>query len=225
MGERDPRIDGYIAKAAPFARPILEHLRELVHRGCPEVVETMKWSTPAFDYRGPLCSMAAFKARATFGFWRGALVVPSATSMAPMSQFGRLTSLADLPPDQELLSLIRKAAALNEAGVKAPPRPARVKQPIAMPADLAAALKKNARARATFEGFSPSHRREYLAWITEAKGEATRRRRLATTIEWLSEGKPRNWKYMTRRPQAKPKTAKPKTARARARTAPRRAKS
>ena len=181
MGTKDPRIDAYIAKAAPFARPILEHLRALVRRGCPEVVETVKWSMPAFDYHGPLCSMAAFKEHAVFGFWRGELIVPGATSMAAMGQFGRLTSLADLPPDEELLAMIRKGAALNEAGVKGPPRPKREKRAIAMPADLAAALKKNVKARATFEGLSPSHRREYLAWITEAKTDATRKRRLATT--------------------------------------------
>jgi hypothetical protein len=208
MSERDPRIDAYIAKAAPFARPILEHLRALVHRGCPEVVENMKWSSPAFDYRGPFCSMAAFKQHAAFGFWRGELVVPRATSMAAMGQFGRLTSLADLPPDQELLSLVRKAAALNEAGVKGPPRPKHLKRPIPMPADLAAALKKNAKARATFDGFPPSHRRDYLAWITEAKTDATRKKRLATTIEWLAQGKPRNWKYMVRKPAARATSAK-----------------
>jgi hypothetical protein len=203
MSQKDPRIDAYVARAAPFARPILEHLRALVHRGCPEVVETVKWSMPAFDYHGPFCSMAAFKEHATFGFWRAELIVPGAASMAPMAQFGRLTSLADLPPDTELLAMIRKGAALNEAGVKGPPRAKREKRAIPMPADLAAALKKNAKARATFEGFSPSHRREYLAWITEAKTDDTRKRRLATTLEWLAEGKPRNWKYM-----AKPKAAK-----------------
>src|SRR5688572_4265457 len=214
MSERDPRIDAYIARAAPFAGPILEHLRTLVHRGCPEVVETIKWSMPAFDHQGPFCSMAAFKEHATFGFWRAELVVPGAKSMAPMAQFGRLTSLEDLPPDAEMLGMIRKAAALNEAGVKAPPRPKRAKAPIPMPADLAAALKKNAKARATFEGLSPSHRREYLEWITEAKTDATRQKRLATTLEWLGQGKPLNWRYMTRKPAAKAKTAKAPAKRA-----------
>ena len=165
---------------------------------------------PAFDYHGPFCSMAAFKEHAVFGFWRGELIVPGAKSMAAMGQFGRLTSLADLPPDEELLAMIRKGAALNEAGVKGPPRPKREKRPIAMPPDLAAALKKNAKARATFEGLSPSHRREYLEWITEAKTEATRKRRLATTLEWLAEGKPLNWKYM---PKPKAATAKARRTR------------
>lgn len=195
MGKRDARIDAYIAKSADFAKPILKHLRGLVHEGCPGVEETIKWSMPHFDCAGgPLAGMAAFQAHCAFGFWKGSLIVPGGKEA--MGQFGRITSLADLPKDRVLLGYVRKAARLNEEGVKVPRPVKHPKKPIPMPADLAAALKKNAKARATFEGFSPSHKRDYLEWITEAKAEATRKKRLSTAIEWMSEGKPRNWKYM-----------------------------
>ncbi len=195
MGKKDPRIDAYIAKSADFARPILKHLREVVHKGCPDVEETIKWSMPHFDYAGaPLAGMAAFQAHCAFGFWKGSLIVPG--SKEAMGQFGRLTKLSDLPSDRILLGYVKKAARLNEEGVKAPRTVKRPKKEIPMPADLAAALKKNARARATFDDFSPSRRREYLEWIVEAKTEETRRKRLDTAVEWMADGKPRNWKYM-----------------------------
>lgn len=195
MGKKDPRIDAYIAKAPGFAKPILKHLREVVHEGCPDVVETMKWSAPHFDYRGGiLASMAAFKGHCAFGFWKGSLVVEG--SKDAMGQFGRITSLSDLPNDRVLIGHVRKAARLNEEGVKTPRPPKHEKKEIPMPPELAAAFKKNAKARATFEGFRPSQKREYLEWIVEAKTEETRRRRLATAVEWMAEGKPRNWKYM-----------------------------
>ena len=197
MGMKDPRIDAYISKSGDFAKPILKHLRGLVHKGCPGVEETVKWSMPHFDYAGaPLAGMAAFKAHCAFGFWKGSLIVPG--SRDAMGQFGRITSVDDLPADKVILGYVRKAAELNETGVKVP-RPAKhPKKEIPMPKDLAAALKKNAKARATFEGFRPSHQREYLEWITEARTEETRSKRLATAIEWMSEGKPRHWKYMTK---------------------------
>ncbi|GMU65067.1 MAG: hypothetical protein AMXMBFR36_13410 [Acidobacteriota bacterium] len=195
MPTRDPRIDAYIAKAAPFARPILEHLRKLVHEGCPEVVETIKWSAPAFDFEGSLANMAAFKAHATFGFWKGSLVFESDKEKEAMGQFGRIASLDDLPSDRTVIALVKKAAKLNASGAKVS-RPLKHPKPaLATPPDLAAALKKNAKARATFEGFPPSHKREYVEWIVEAKTDATRAKRLATTLEWLAEGKSRNWKY------------------------------
>lgn len=195
MPKSDPRIDAYIAKSAEFARPILKHLRALVHEGCPNAEETMKWSTPHFDYKGSLAGMAAFKAHCAFGFWKGSLIVPGRAEA--MGQFGRITKVGDLPEDKVLIGYVKKAAKLNEEGVKVA-RP--IKQPkkdIPMPADLAAALKKNAKARSTFGGFSPSHKREYLAWITGARAAATRTRRLDTAIEWMSEGKALNWRYQT----------------------------
>lgn len=198
MGTRDPRVDAYVAKSADFARPILEHLRGAVHEGCPDVEEAMKWSFPHFVYRGMLCSMASFKEHCAFGFWKGALVLEQdGRSAEAMGQFGRITKLADLPPRKVLVAYVKKAARLNDEGVKAP-RPARPKRPasgIRVPADFAAALKKNKRAFSTFNAFSPSHKREYLTWVTEARGEDTRQRRLETAIAWMSEGKTRNWKY------------------------------
>ena len=195
MGSRDRRIDAYIEKSAPFARPILEHLREVVHAACPEVEETMKWSVPAFDYKGPLCGMAAFKQHCTFGFWKGGLVVEDPNDEA-MGQLGRITSLEDLPPRKMLTAWVKKARRLNEEGVKAPRAARRKKPPVKVPTDLEKALARNARARASFERFSPSHRREYVEWIEEAKRAETRARRVATAIEWMAEGKPRNWKYL-----------------------------
>jgi uncharacterized protein YdeI (YjbR/CyaY-like superfamily) len=197
MGTRDPRIDAYIAKAAEFARPILAHLREVVHEACPDVVETMKWSSPSFEYRGLLCGFAAFKAHCAFGFWKHALVVgDDAKAGEAMGSFGRITSLADLPGKAALRRYIRKAMRLNEEGVKAPREKTRPRKPVRMHADLKRALARNRKAAATFEGMSPSHRREYLEWIAEAKRDETRARRVAQAVEWLAQGKPRNWKYM-----------------------------
>ena len=193
MARKDPRIDAYIAKAPEFARPILKHLRAIVREGCPGVEETMKWSVPHFDYKGPLAGMAAFKAHCAFGFWKGSLVVPG--SGEAMGQFGRITKVEDLPKDKVLVGYVKKAVKLNDEGIRVKRVPKHPKADIPMPADLAAALKKNAKARATFEGFSPSHKREYLAWITGAKADATRERRLGTAIEYMSAGKSLNWKY------------------------------
>ena len=194
MGKKDPRIDAYIARSADLARPILRHLRDIVHEGCPDVEETIKWGMPSFEHKGILGGMAAFKAHCAFMLWKGSLV--GAKNRDAMGQFGRITALSDLPKDSVLLGYVREAARLNEEGVKVPRAPRAAKKPLEMPADLAAALKKNAKARATFEGFSRSHKREYVEWITGAKTEETRKKRLGTAIEWMAEGKPRMWKYM-----------------------------
>jgi uncharacterized protein YdeI (YjbR/CyaY-like superfamily) len=198
MGTRDKRIDAYIAKSADFAKPILTHLREVVHDTCPDVEETMKWSFPHFMYQGMLCSMASFKEHCAFGFWKGSLIVgdDNGKSAEAMGHLGRITKLSDLPPKKVLAGYIKKAMALNEAGTAAPRKPKRAARQVATPDYFMAALKKNRKALATFEGFSPSHRREYVEWITGAKGEVTRQRRLEQALEWLAEGKPRNWKYM-----------------------------
>ncbi len=213
MSARDPRIDAYIAAAEPFARPILEYLRALVHESCPEVEETLKWRMPAFVVHGGiLCTMAAFKRHAAFGFWRHTEVVGSEPSghddgkgsdrggekgvEKGMGSFGKLTSVRDLPPKTRLRTLLKRAAALNASGAK-PARVARVaSKPIpALPPDLVAALKIAPKAKAAFDAFPPSHRREYLEWILEAKRAETRARRIAQAVEWLIEGKSRNWKY------------------------------
>ena len=198
MGTRDPRFDAYIEKAAPFARPVLSHLRETVHAACPEVVEEWKWSSPHFTYKGrPLAHMAAFKQHCGFGFWKGSLVVDADdTQRHAAGQFGRITSLDDLPPDDVLTCYIHQSMRLNESGAKAPPRPNKHPRPeLATPGDLAAALARNPAGQAAFDGFSPSQRREYVEWITGARSEATRAKRLEQAVEWMSEGKIRHWKY------------------------------
>ena len=193
---RDPRIDTYIAKAQPFAQPILEHIRERVHAAAPGAVETTKWSAPAFTVDGKiLLIMAAFKAHAALNFWRGQELRGGKADADGMGQFGRLTSLADLPGEAELDRLIREAAALAKAApaprqVKHAPKPSAEVHP-----DFAAALKANAQAQAVLDAFPPSARREYLDWVADAKQDATRARRIADAVQWLSEGKRRHWKY------------------------------
>ena len=193
---RDPRIDAYIAKAAPFARPILEKVRERVHAAAPEAEETMKWSAPGFTVDGKiLLMMAAFKAHAALNFWRGQEIGDGTPKAGAMGQFGRLASVDDLPPDAELDVLIREGAAL----AKTAPAPRKVKHEPKPPAELhpefAAALKANPKAQATLDGFPPSARRDYLDWIAEAKQDATRTKRIGDAVKWLSEGKKRHWKY------------------------------
>lgn len=198
MGTRDPRIDAYIEKSAPFAHPILEYLRGVVHEACPDVQETMKWSSPFFDYRGTMCSMAAFKEHAAFGFWKGALVLDDKSGKAQEAagHLGRIRAISDLPPKKTLIGYIKKAMALNEQAVQ-PARPLKhPKKPLKVPPYFMAALKKDKKALATFESFPPSQKRDYVEWVTEAKADETRERRLATAVEWMAEGKPRNWKYM-----------------------------
>ena len=197
MAKRDPRVDAYIAKSADFAQPVLKYLRELVHEACPEVDETLKWSMPFFDYHGSVCHFAAFKQHCAFGFWKGKLLFESeAKHDEAMGQFGRIASLKDLPSKKVLMSYVKQAMKLNEAGIKIVKPRAAAKPPASTPSDLLAALKKNRKALATFEAFSPSAKREYVDWITEAKREDTRAKRLAQAVEWMAEGKQRNWKYM-----------------------------
>ena len=191
MGKRDRRVDAYIEKSADFAKPILTFLRDVLHTAVPDVEETMKWSVPFFEYKGPLANMAAFKAHCAFGFWKSSLV--------GTQRFDRIESLDDLPSKRELIALAKKAAKLNDEGVKVERKKLAPKKDIPPPPELVAALEKNKKAQATFDNFSPSHRREYVQWIAEAKAEETRKRRIDQAIEWLSEGKPRNWKYMKTR--------------------------
>ena len=201
MGERIAAVDAYIAKAEPFARPILTHLRALVHAACPEAEESIKWGFPNFGYHGMLCSMAAFKRHASFGFWKHSLVVKDGApgrDRGAMGSFGRITSLADLPPRRTLVALVRRAMKLNEQGIR-PVRRSRPRPPLPVPADLRRALAGSRAAAAAWKAFPPGHRREYIEWIREAKTAPTRAKRLATTLEWLAEGKPRNWKYQRKR--------------------------
>ena len=196
MPSVDPRVDAYIEKSADFAKPILKHLRELVHKACPQIQETMKWSFPHFDYKGTVCSMASFKQHCAFGFWKQSLLEQDAfpAEKTAMGSFGRITSLKDLPSDKVMTRLIHQAVELNENGVKVAKKPVEKKE-VVVPADLTKALSKNKAAKATFDRFTASHKREYVMWIEEAKTEPTRLKRLATALEWLAEGKIKNWKY------------------------------
>lgn len=199
MKNKDERIDAYIEKSADFAKPILRHLRALVHEACPEIAEAWKWSFPNFEYKGIVCNMAAFKQHCAFGFWKASLMKDAdkllTNGSEAMGQLGQIRSLADLPPDACLLAYIREAVELNEKGVKLPPRAAAGKKDLEIPEYLVAALEGSSKASETFENFSYSNKKEYVEWIGEAKTEDTRAKRLATAIEWLGEGKPRNWKY------------------------------
>ena len=199
MKKYGPKVDAYIAKSAPFARPVLAYIRQMVHEACPDGEETLKWRFPHFMYKGILCSMAAFKEHCAFGFWHQGMreaLARAKKSAGAMGQLGRITSVDDLPKPAAFKRLIKQAMKLNESGVKtATPVKKKKAAPLKAPPDLAAALKKNKKARDAFEAFSPSHRKEYIEWITDAKREETRQRRLETTLQWLAEGKPRNWKY------------------------------
>lgn len=203
MGNRDNRIDAYISKAAPFAKPILNHVRELIHQACPEVTETIKWGMPSFDYKGPYFSFASFKQHCTFGFWKAKLLKDPKNYLGErktsggeaMGHFGRVTDLKDLPPDKVLLDFLNQAKKLNDDGVKVQ-RQVTAKKALKTPSYFLQAIKKNKKAMVTYEAFTPSHKREYVEWITEAKTDATREKRMKQAIEWIAEGKPRNWKYM-----------------------------
>ncbi len=198
MPTTDPFVDGYIDKAQDFAKPILTHLRKLVHEACPDVIETKKWSFPHFDYKGMMCSMASFKEHCAFNFWKQSLLDESAfpAEKTAMGSFGRITSLKDLPNDKTMKKLIHDAMKLNDDGVKVAKAPvSKERKEVVVPDILKKALKTDARAAETFNNFPYSCKKEYVQWITEAKTDATREKRLATTLEWLAEGKKRNWKY------------------------------
>jgi uncharacterized protein YdeI (YjbR/CyaY-like superfamily) len=194
--KREPRVDAYIAKAQPFARPILEKVRERVHVVIPDVEEAMKWGMPAYMLAGKLVVItAAFKTHTALNFWRGQELRGDSANAEAMGQFGKIRSISELPSDAELDRLIREAAELAKSA-PAPRKPKHApKPPPEIHPELAAALDKVPKAKAAFEQFAPSHRREYLEWIAEAKRDETRQKRIATTIEWLTEGKKRNWQY------------------------------
>ena len=197
---RDARVDAYIAKSPEFAKPILTRIREAVHAGCPEVQETIKWSVPAFEYKGPFCGMASFKKHAMFGFWKHQLmnkVLPTGDKAA-FGRFRRIESIDDVPSMSGMVRLIKMAKKLNDEGVKVPKAAKSAKPPVKTPAYFMAALRKNPQALATFKTFPPSHKREYVEWITDAKSEDTRARRMGQAVEWIAAGKSRNWKYATR---------------------------
>ena len=197
----DKRIDTYIMKSAEFARPILIHLRGLIHHACPDVEETLKWSMPHFDCQGEMmCGMAAFKYHCSFGFWKASLMKDKnkifSESEQAMGHMGKIKSLDDLPSDKVLIAYIKEAAKLNKEGVRLPPRKkSPASKELVVPDYFIKELKRNKKALNTFENFSYSHKKEYVEWITEAKTEETRNKRLETAINWMAEGNGRNWKY------------------------------
>lgn len=193
MGKRDARVTAYIARSADFARPILKHIREVVHAACPDVEEAIKWSSPAFVYHGSLMAgMAAFKEHCRLILWKAELIKGS--DGATVDAIGKPTKVSELPSKRQLTSYIKQSMQVIDAGITKP-RPRATAKQVAVPDYFMAALKKSRKALKSFEASSPSHRREYIEWITEAKREETRQRRIATALAWLAEGKPRNWKY------------------------------
>ena len=200
MPKRDPKIDAYIEKAQPFAQPILNYIRDTVHEFCPDAGEAMKWSFPHFIYKGKnLCSMASFKQHCAFGFWLESEMktmkeLTKDREKISMFTLGKITKVEDLPAKPQLKNCIREAMELTDMGVtikKASPNSTEVE----VPDYFSEALHHNSKAKDNFEKASPSFRKEYVMWITEAKTEATRNKRMADAIEWISEGKGRHWKY------------------------------
>lgn len=204
MKNTSPKVDEYINRAAPFAQLILTHLRNLVHQACPEVVETIKWGMPSFEYKGPYFGFAAFKQHCVGVFWKHKLIHDPTGYLRErknqggeaMGNLGRMTTMEDLPPDDILLDFFEQARRLNDEGIKVVRKPPQKNRAIIVPDELKIALFNHPGAQGVFENFSPSHKLEYIEWIQEAKTEITRQKRIDQTIEWLQEGKPRNWKYM-----------------------------
>lgn len=199
--KKDRRIDDYIAKSEEFAKPILRYIRDLVHKACPEVEEKMKWGMPHFDYKGMMCGMASFKNHCIFGFWKASLMKDERKVFikgenAGMGNFGKITDINNLPPAKIIIEYINEAMRLNDDKINIiKKQKENVKKEIIIPDDFTIALNKNKEAKITFEKFSYSHKKEYIEWITEAKREETRLKRIQTAIQWLSDGKRRNWKY------------------------------
>ena len=200
MATKNKEVDTYIAKAQPFAQPILTHIRKLIHTACPDVEEKIKWGFPNFDYKGVFCNMAGFKEHCSFGFWKGNLIKDTHNIFSKdqgMGNLGKITTLKDLPSDKILISYIKQAVELNDKGVKrkVKPKAAPNTKELTIPTYVTKALAKNKKAAQAFEAFSYSHKKEYVEWFEEAKTEETRNKRLETALEWMAEGKSRNWKY------------------------------
>jgi uncharacterized protein YdeI (YjbR/CyaY-like superfamily) len=204
MGKKNKRVDEYIDKAQPFAKPVMKHLRKLVHEACPDIEENIKWSFISFDYKGILCSMASFKQHVAFGFWKAKLIKDPKGYLQEgkkaggnaMGNLGRVTTLEDLPSDKVIMDFVKQAMKLNDEDIKLPSKPKSVVKDVTPPDYFLKELMKNKMAYTNFEAFSPGKKKEYIEWISEAKTEATRDKRMTTAIDWIRENKPRNWKYM-----------------------------
>ncbi|WP_231462786.1 YdeI family protein [Pedobacter sp. Leaf132] len=193
-------VDQYIANSAEFAIPILEHLRDLVHRADARIEERMKWSMPFFEYKGTVCHMAAFKNHCVFGFWKGSLIEDELGVFKERSEamglLGKIKSFDDLPEDDILMAYIQQATQLNEDGIKLPAKIKATPKELIVPQYFIDALQEDSKALAVFQNFSNSNKKDYVLWLEEAKTEATRQRRLETAIEWIADGKTRMWKYI-----------------------------
>lgn len=202
MAEKNPAFDAYIEKSADFAKPILHHLRSLIHKACPTAVEKIKWGFPNFEYKNDmLCHFASFKKHCAFGFWKGSLMkdqwlIENATSEKAMGHYGKITSLKDLPSDKVIINHVKEAMRLNDEGIKVPrTKPANI-TPVETPEYFLKEIRKNKKAQVAWEKFSNSHKKEYVEWIVDAKRDETRNKRIQQAIEWIAEGKGRNWKYV-----------------------------
>jgi uncharacterized protein YdeI (YjbR/CyaY-like superfamily) len=196
----DSRIDDYIKKSAEFAQPILSHFRKLVHECCPDINETIKWGFPCFEFKGMVCSMTSFKAHCNFNFWKGQELSDKHGVLIPvgntdMMSFDKIKSINDLPDDTIIKDLITQAIELNKKGGDKAQKTKATPKEIEVPKFILDALKSNTQAEETFHRFSYSHKKEYVEWICEAKKEDTKAKRIETMLEWLTEGKSRNWKY------------------------------
>lgn len=196
MAKKNPKVDAYVAKAQPFAKPILKKLRATIHKACPKVVEEIKWNAPFYLYRDRvLCATMGFKAHCALVFWKGSLIKKtSEKAKTEVTRLRRIKLVSDLPTEKELIALLKIGMHLNEPTTKLPPRKER-STPLKVPNDFARALKANPKAHAHFKAFTPSKQKDYLYWIAGAKTEETRERRMETAIDWINEGKARNWKY------------------------------
>lgn len=200
MDIKPKTVDDYIHLAEPFAQPVLIHLRNLVHTACPQVEEALKWGMPHFIYKTNLCAMASFKHHCSFMIHKAALIVASQDVLKPigtsgMGNFGKIKSLSDLPSDEIILGLLQRAIELTDQGIELPKIKKSIQVPD-LPEDFREALQERMEVYDQFESMAPSHRKEYIEWISDAKREATRQQRIATAVEWISQGKGRNWKYM-----------------------------
>lgn len=199
MGKKIKEVDAYFAKSADFAKPILKHLRELIHKACPDVEEKIKWGMPCFDYKGPIIGLASFKAHVALGFWKASImkdkdVLLKKENKGTMGNLGKISSLKELPKDSTIIKWVKEAAKLNEDGVKVDKK-TKSKPELTAPPYMMKAINGDKKAKETWAKFAPSHKREYTEWITEAKTEETREKRMATMLEWLAEGKQKHWKY------------------------------
>jgi uncharacterized protein YdeI (YjbR/CyaY-like superfamily) len=196
-----PAIDEYINKSEEFARPILLHLRKIIHLACPDVEETIKWSFPNFEYKGQiLCSMASFKKHCSFGFWLGAEMedpenILNKVGNTNMGNFGKIINHNSLPDDNIIIKYIHEAMKLSESGTKKKTSKIKDKKSLEIPVYIIEFIEKYPKAKVVFNNFSNSCKKEYVQWIEEAKQVSTKLKRLEKAVSMMEEGKEFNWQY------------------------------